>query len=740
MKYTQELIKKILKQRGLSEIEHQLNFLEDIQLKVYEKPYVLGAGPSSGKTEMCLLWLEGFYSIKENIKKRTLIIPASKVILRDNFEERLKYFNPSFKYFVITSDITKEEFKRIIEDEQYQVIVCLPHALNSNIESLVKFDNFVLDEAHEWYFAKSKTPKDTGYKRGVVFNVLKKIDPDIQLLLTGTPSKFIAEKEKFNFFFVTGMELFDAGLITNVQIEIVSSHLDFSTGSYQSPFGNLRGSIKHSKKDSKKSLEEVCLQMIKKLNNPNKGFLGSLGHTLNNSVLDNSIGSIGKMFCILEKTMIICHRQDQANEFYSVLNSFKELKGRVLTSHSDNDPDNSNFDLFQNNQEIKVLIVVNRGRLGFNMRELFNIVDFSYSKNLDLLYQMIARLFRKSSNHPSKKKIFYKVSPAKTSIFFQDIMTAVLCLMKAEWYTRFNGKNMGEIEIPRPRRVRSSNDTQEVVEKKSTKQKFTPISWEDLEIPLNLNLFKSYPLYSAKDSFSTISMTTLDKCRDEFYKMDKIYYGVDPTDENEVRNFIKDNQIHSRSEIAWMRRSNFHKTISENGILDSIFPQKNTVVDYNNLTEIKKFMDTNNIIDRKDLKSRFFGLYKSLSNRGIIGDFLKPKFKASVSLKDDYDLDVNDELQVTKFIKKQKIKTKQELADFANQALYNALRRNGMLYKIFPEGRTRNVKAEAFEKEITNFYNKNKDKSARKICVLLGYDPNVKSKTASKIIKKLKSK
>ena len=771
MKYTQELIKSILKERGLSEIEHQLNFLEDIQIKGYEKPYVLGAGPSSGKTEMCILWLEGFYSIQENLKKRTIIVPASKVILRDNFEDRLKSFNPSFKYFVITSDLTKEEFKRIIKDEEYQVIVCLPHALNNNIEILVKFDNFVLDEAHEWYFAKTKSANDSEYRKGVIFNVLKKIDPTIQLLLTGTPSKFIAEKEKFNFFFVTGMELFEQNLITNVQIEIVSSHLDFSPNSYTSTYGDLRKSVKYTKKDTGKSLQEVCEQMIKKLSNPNKGFLGSLGHTLNNNILDSTVGSIGKMFCLMGKTMIICHRQDQANEFHNILNSFKELSGRVLTSHSNNDSDNINFNEFQNNNDIKILIV-----------------DFSYSRNLDLLYQMVARLFRKSALNSNKKKVFYKVSPAKTSIFFQDIMTAVLCLMERGWYTKFNGKNMDDIVIPKPSRERSKRTT---IESKKQIQKFAPISWENLGIPLDLYLFKNCPSYSIDSSFSTVSFTTLGDCRKGFFGLYKIYEGVNPNNIEEVREFLKENEIMFRSELEKKisKTSSFYSILTENGILDELLPpiylrglyddpvyvdnfikendikipkdlqklnqsmynrirenglfdkyfkRRTTVIDYGNSDQIKLFIKDNQIKNIPDLKKRFPKIWKGLRMRGTIKDFLDPRFEVSVSLKDDYNLDVRDEKEVRSFIKRIGIKTKRELAGFENQSLYNALRRNGMLYKIFPKERAKSVKSEVFEKEVTDFFKKNNNLSSRKLCIALGYDPTVKSKTVSKILKRLK--
>ena len=53
-----------------------------------------------------------------------------------------------------------------------------------------------------------------------------------------------------------------------------------------------------------------------------------------------------------------------------------------------------------------MLIAVDRGRIGFDMPELFNIVDFTMTQNLDMLLQMYGRLLRKSDLQKKKQKLY----------------------------------------------------------------------------------------------------------------------------------------------------------------------------------------------------------------------------------------------------------------------------------------------------------------------------------------------
>ena len=109
-------------------------------------------GTSAGKTITTLMKLEMFYSEPTNKKHKTLLLPASKTILRDNFETELVKFNPSFNYCVCK---TKSDLIDSIKDKGCNVIVVLPQSLIRMYEVLPKIHTFILDEAHEWYFEKT---------------------------------------------------------------------------------------------------------------------------------------------------------------------------------------------------------------------------------------------------------------------------------------------------------------------------------------------------------------------------------------------------------------------------------------------------------------------------------------------------------------------------------------------------------------------------------------------------------
>jgi superfamily II DNA or RNA helicase len=454
-----------------------------------KKPFVLAAGTSAGKTLTSLIQLEIFYSIPENVKKITLIISSSKTVLRDNFAIALEEFNPSFSYYVVTN---KKELQEAIKDG-YQVIVCLPQTLNKNYNLFPKVTNFILDEAHQWYF------------KPTIQKIIKHTKPTRQLLLTGTPSRFIAKGDNFEFYFVPVMDLYDNSLVSNIKIEVVSSAYDFKQTDYLSSYGNLKSDKTNSPTKSKESFKVVCDEMILKLRSK-----------LGNKYLANLRGAnkISALFNDLKKTIIFCHSLKQANAFYKELYSMKGLNDMVLLSHSQNDKNSEYFEEFRTNSQYKVLVAVDRGKLGYNLPDLFNVVDFTMTQSLDMILQMMGRILRLSNE--DNQKIYFKVATKNTAGYFVDLMTAALCLFKMEWYSKFNGKNMGGILIPkvkttRPKTKGKSNTTN----KKKQTQRIATL--EELGIPLDLNLFNQSIMYSQGDKFSTVAWTTLDECRKEFF-------------------------------------------------------------------------------------------------------------------------------------------------------------------------------------------------------------------------------
>lgn len=505
------ILSQELKKRGLKEIPYQIDYLTN---PIYVKPkeyVVLAAGTSAGKTKTTIMKLQLFYLNKSNKNKTTLIVPASKTILRDNFENDLDDMDEkeklSFTYRVVKN---KKDIESALKNN-VQVIVCLPQTLIKNYKLLPNLEMFILDEAHQWYF------------KNVIQRIIKHTKPNQVLLLTGTPSKFI-QRGGFLFKFVPIMDLYDLGLVSNVKIEVVSSCYDFKREDWIGTYGQLKGGKTNSKKEAENALLIVCNEMLKKLKNPIKGL-----HTINNFTSNG----IGKLFNNLSKTIIYTHSRKQADNFYRALSGNKDLKDKILVSHSLIDKNSEEFEKFQTNPEYLILIAVDRGRLGFNMPELFNIVDFTMTQTLDMLLQMYGRLLRKSELQPSKTKIYFKVATKNTADYFVDLMTAMLCLTNLEWYSKYNGRNMGGIRIPKVlngRRI--NNKTSPTSNGRTSNRRTRPyISIEELGIPMDLKFFKQDIFHSSNSLFDTIAWTTLDDVRKEFFgiinRKEKGYWEIE---------------------------------------------------------------------------------------------------------------------------------------------------------------------------------------------------------------------
>lgn len=475
----------ISQKKGINEIPYQKDFL--VNNEEFTKPYVLAGGTSSGKTITTAIWIEMFYQNPLNKGKKTLLIPASTTVLRDNMGDTFDIFKPDFNYCVCRS---KEDLKSSIESD-CDVILCLPQTLVGSISELNHFHNFILDEAHQWYF------------KNTITNIIKKIKPNNQLLLTGTPSKFVARGNKFEFTFVPVMELFELGLVSNVGIKVVSSTYNPSQSDYskESNYSNLGNSYELKESDNTKSLKMVCKEMITKL-----------GSGSNNIKLSsNPYSVLGE----IDKTIIFCHSQKQANQFHKILNETKGLVGSVLVSHSKIDRDSVLFSQFKSDDTKQVLIAVNRGKLGFSMGELFNIIDFTLTQNIDMLLQMYGRVLRLSKHNTGKQKTYYKVATKDTAEYFVNLMKGMLCLTNMKYYSTYNGKNMGGILIQNVvnDKVRTKSTTNKT-KSKSVKQN---ISIEELGIPLDLSFLKNITSYTDSHKFATVAECTLDEVRKEFF-------------------------------------------------------------------------------------------------------------------------------------------------------------------------------------------------------------------------------
>ena len=402
----------------------------DLILRDYQIPaseYVLGSkkcvlaiAPGGGKTEITIDVVNKYLKLFPNNK--VLILTHSTNVLLDNFTDRLDQLNITFNY--------STEFY-----EDAQVHLCLPHSENK-IKN--KYDFVIIDEAHENYLAAR------------VQRIIKKILPKKQLLLTGTPSKFIYENKQHEANnrlnnIETSKPLYDIYVIASneisskwfakLNIELVAS--DYKWSGYYDSNNEIIKKFKFTYSDTKNTLEIVMEQLIKRIK------YGLKPEQFNNPSFVTKIKTWAFAYKSIGKTMIICKRQEQADLVYNILN---DMGVNSAVSHSECDIDGINITDFKNGL-YDVLVVVNRGKLGFNDIELMNIIDMSGTHNPDVIYQMFSRVLR---GGPETQKFYLKLTPKELhnmSLTHLSVCGALM-LTNKNYLLLFDGKNFNNIKIP----------------------------------------------------------------------------------------------------------------------------------------------------------------------------------------------------------------------------------------------------------------------------------------------------
>jgi hypothetical protein len=657
-----KIVNEILKPRNLKEFDHQLEFLSNEENYNEGKPLVLGAGTSSGKTEMILCWNEIFFLKSENSKKKVLYIPATKTILRDNVDERIRDFNPSFSYLTITQDITKisednyvvvrqgkknSEIEKEISKKNPQVIICLPITFMNNLEFIKEVDVLILDEAQEWYLAKT------------VQNIIEKLNPKIQILLTGTPFKFNGNEEKYRYFYVPPMRLLNDGIISNPQIQMISSPLKFKKSDFISEYDSLKRHVEKSLQENTLSLESVCRDMINKIKNK-KGV--KWGDRILRFNIDKLTSNYYSIFLSLDKTIIACHSIKQAEDFYYSLSSFNDLKGKVLVSNSKNDANSSNFERFKKDDSVKILIVVSRGRIGFNMGDLYNIVDFTYTRNIELLVQMIGRIFRLPSKNKDKQKIYYKVAPSQDVLYYESIMSATIGVLHEEFFSKYNGKNTDEIRIPVLRKKRNEKGDITNSDKQNKGNVAPRESFDNIGFPIDLKFFEKC-LHFDDDNFSAVSFTTLKDVRDEINGyVSRKKRNIDYANEKLIKKILGDNNIKTRQECQKYDKA-LYCGICDSGLANKLLPDTGyKKTNPENIEDVKEYMDVHSIKTKGDFSAKNQGLYNKIKENGIL-DKLIP----------DRSTKPWDDSSIKKYLQENNIKTAEQLRK-VKKSLYNKMR------------------------------------------------------------------
>lgn len=313
---------------------------------------VLAACPNSGKTLMAIAWMEKY--LLDNPSHRILVLTHGQSLLRNQFYNDIESASVDFSY-------EKVEKSYDFINASSQVIVTLPNTINKKLSKCqTNFDVLIVDEAHHYYYAEN----------GMVEKIRNHFNFSKQLLLTGTPAPFIADKK--NIIPVPLAELIDKGYASDPIVAISNASYNIDKADFNDE-NELKSSVVLDTESTFKALDELLSQIENKI--LKAGW-------------QNSVVSIGK-------TMIFTKNISQAKD---VEEYFKNQNIKVLLSTSENDSSSDNIELFKKS-DINILIVVDRGILGFNLPELVNVIDLKCGKNISNLFQLFNRITRKHPNN-----------------------------------------------------------------------------------------------------------------------------------------------------------------------------------------------------------------------------------------------------------------------------------------------------------------------------------------------------
>jgi len=304
-----------------------------------------------------------------------------------------------------STNVLLDNFYQRLESRNVSYTYSTDTNINSNVHVILpqshskikdKYDIVIVDEAHENYFAKT------------VQNILERTSPTKQILLTGTPYQFVDKKE-FKIHFLALNDL-DSSLIPKLQFDIIESDYEWN-GNYND-LGEIKNSFVFKKDNTDKTLDDTFKFIFDRESNKE-----------------------------IKKTLIVCKHIIQSKLVKSYLDNIG-INSQI--SNSKNDTKSEIIREFKDNK-IKVLIVVNRARLGYDDSHLVNLIDMSGTLNPNIIYQMFARLLRGGN---SQQKYYIRLTSKNDDLLNSELSTSLALMLTDKKYIQvFNGKNFKEKDI-----------------------------------------------------------------------------------------------------------------------------------------------------------------------------------------------------------------------------------------------------------------------------------------------------
>jgi len=393
---------------------------------------VLAACPNSGKTLMTIAWMDKY--LLENPSHKILVLTHGQTLLRSQFHNEIIDSNVGFSYKEVISG------SEIISTSE-QVVITLPQTIINKLDEITtKYDVLVVDEAHHFYFAD------------MVKRIIKHFKFSKQLLLSGTPAPFIARKMKI--IAIALEELFEGGFASDPIVVISKTNYDIKNVDYNAS-NELKNSVKLSNEKTIDTLDKLL------------------------TIIESKVLKIGwkQVIETIGKTMFFCKNVSQSED---INRYFKKSGIKALLSTSYNDKSSNNIKFFsESNSEVNILIVVDRGILGFNLPTLVNIIDIKCGKNISNLFQLFNRITR---IHPeyNKQKYYFKIVPEEFEEEFTYLLSAAISLMVKDNYIKYNGSNDEDVIVPTIKKsIKCEGDGKK---KGKGKWKFEPIRYIDVPV------------------------------------------------------------------------------------------------------------------------------------------------------------------------------------------------------------------------------------------------------------------
>ena len=330
---------------------------------------VLAAAAGSGKTEMSIMIINEF--IRRRLG-RVLVITHHTNIIKSNFIDRLNSVNVSFTY----SDTNVDADCFI--------------AIRSNSLNRIDVDDFdllVVDEAHQNYFAKT------------IQNIASNMSH--QLLLTATPSKFVAAGG-FNILPIARLDIPNDNF-ASLSFRVINAETSTTTDQYNDD-NNLKTDVKFHR-DEVKSMVDCVIPYI-----------------------DNN------------KKLFICKDIEQAKATALYLTS---LGHPTSVSDSKSDADGSIADKFKSG-DINSLVVCDRMRVGYSDNNLYHTIDMSFTHNPDVIMQILSRSNR---GNQSQSKTYIKITNNTLNVRTRFMLSVATSLFRADNLLAYDGGNTSNLKI-----------------------------------------------------------------------------------------------------------------------------------------------------------------------------------------------------------------------------------------------------------------------------------------------------